>query len=69
LQKRNKTKLWQENVPKISVEQIKGNGNPTFIYTPWALSSRKKFILKKIYMWPMLTYLRWCAPMSELRLN
>ncbi len=25
LQRRNKTKLWQENVPKINVEQIKNN--------------------------------------------
>jgi hypothetical protein len=24
--KQKKTKLWEENVPKISVEQTKGNG-------------------------------------------
>jgi hypothetical protein len=27
LQGRNKTRLWQENVPKISVEHTEGNGD------------------------------------------
>jgi len=26
LQRRNKTRSWQENVPKIGVQQTKGNG-------------------------------------------
>jgi hypothetical protein len=40
---KNRTMLWQKNVPKIGVEQIKGKfcKSHIFIYTPWWLNSRK----------------------------
>jgi len=34
LQKRNKTRLWQENTPKIGVKQIKGNEEFYFYLYP-----------------------------------
>jgi hypothetical protein len=36
LQGRNKNwiRLWQENIPKIDVEQIKGSGNFFFLFIP-----------------------------------
>jgi hypothetical protein len=34
LQKRNKTRLWQENTPKTGVKQIKGNGEFYFYLYP-----------------------------------
>jgi len=34
LQIRNKTRLWQENIPKIDVEQIKNNGEFYFYLHP-----------------------------------
>jgi hypothetical protein len=65
LQRINKTRLWQENVPKSNVEQTKVMKNSISIYTPWAPSS-KKFIKKlPIYMWPMFTHVGQCAPMCE----
>jgi hypothetical protein len=32
LQRRNRIRLWQENIPKIGVEKLKVRGNSTFIY-------------------------------------
>jgi hypothetical protein len=31
---KNRTRLWQENIPKINVEQIEGNGKFYFYLYP-----------------------------------
>jgi hypothetical protein len=65
LQRRNKTRLWQENVPKIGVEQIKGNGE--FYLYLYILAT----LLKELpnYMWPMFIHVCPCVPMCELWMN
>jgi hypothetical protein len=58
--KQKQNKVMIRNELKTIVEQTKGCANSTFIYTPWAPSS--KTLLKKlsIYMWPMFTHMHPC---------
>jgi len=57
----NKKRLWQKNVPKISVEQTKNNGELYLYYAPWA-SSSKKFLEKLLHV----AHVHLCALMKEL---
>ncbi len=41
LQIRNKTRLWQENVPKINVEHTKNNGEFYFYLYPSNIKFKK----------------------------
>jgi hypothetical protein len=41
LQRRNKARLRQENVPKLMLNKLNVKGNSTSIYTYWAPSSKK----------------------------
>jgi hypothetical protein len=51
---------------KLVLNVIKVMGNSIFIYTPWAPSSKKFLKMFLVYMWPMFTHVRPCAPMCEL---
>jgi hypothetical protein len=70
---KEKIKTWQgydqKKNQKLVLNKLKTMGNSTFIYTPWALSSNFFFKQFPIYMWPIFTHVRQCAPMYELWVN
>lgn len=41
LQRKNKTRLWQKNTPKIVLNKLKVMGNFTSIYIHWELKYKK----------------------------
>jgi len=57
--KHNKTMI--KKIPKIGVENAKGNGESYPIYTHCTLNSRKFFKKLLIYMWPMFTHVHPCV--------
>jgi hypothetical protein len=68
LQKKKEQCYDKKTYPKLVLNKLKIVENSTFIYTPWALNSRKFFKKLSIYMWPMCAHVHpWT--MNELRFN
>ncbi len=53
--KQNKV-MTKKMYPKLVLNRLKVMRNSTFIYTPWAPSSKKFFKKLPINMWPMYTH-------------
>jgi hypothetical protein len=46
----------KKTYPKLMLNKLKVIGNFTFIYTYWALNSKKFFKKLSTHMWPMFTH-------------